>query len=78
MRLNDALNCGSPLVVSRGMGGVRLVDEYGCGLAFDVGDSVGHGNRMNGWRRMLLYMRLFGKSVMAASYISPRIASCVH
>lgn len=34
MRLNDALNCGAPLVVSRGMGGVKLVDSYGCGLSF--------------------------------------------
>lgn len=37
MRLNDALNCGAPLVVSRGMGGVSMVDEYGCGLAFSSG-----------------------------------------
>ena len=35
MRLNDALNCGAPLVVSRGMGGVKMVDDYGCGLAFE-------------------------------------------
>lgn len=39
MRLNDALNCGAPLVVSRGMGGVKLVDEYGCGLAFENADA---------------------------------------
>lgn len=35
MRLNDALNCGTPLVVSRGMGGVKMVDDYHCGLAFE-------------------------------------------
>jgi len=35
MRLNDALNCGAPLVVSRGMGGVKMVDDYGCGLSFE-------------------------------------------
>lgn len=40
MRLNDALNCGAPLVVSRGMGGVRMIDDYGCGLAFRNGDAV--------------------------------------
>ena len=39
MRLNDALNCGAPLVVSRGMGGVKMVDDYGCGLAFQSGDA---------------------------------------
>lgn len=35
MRLNDALNGGAPLIVSRGMGGVKLVDDYNCGLAFE-------------------------------------------
>lgn len=39
MRLNDALNCGAPLVISRGMGGVKMVDDYGCGLAFKNGDA---------------------------------------
>jgi len=40
MRLNDALQCGAPLVVSRGMGGVKLVDDYKCGAAFNNGDHV--------------------------------------
>ena len=39
MRLNDALNCGAPLVVSRGMGGVKMVDDYGCGLSFGNEDA---------------------------------------
>lgn len=38
MRLNDALNCGAPLVVSRGMGGVKMVDDCGCGMAFENED----------------------------------------
>lgn len=41
MRLNDALQCGSPIVVSRGMGGAKLVDDYGCGRAFYSEDYVG-------------------------------------
>ena len=41
MRLNDALNCGAPLVVSRGMGGVRMVDDHGCGISFSTGDAKG-------------------------------------
>lgn len=40
MRLNDAVQCGAPLVVSRGMGGAQLVDRYGCGLTFPAGDAV--------------------------------------
>ncbi len=35
MRLNDALNCGAPLVVSTGMGGVKMVNDLGCGLSFE-------------------------------------------
>lgn len=38
MRLNDVLQCGSPLIISRGMGGAKLIDDYQCGLAFDKGD----------------------------------------
>lgn len=38
MRLNDALQCGAPLVVNRGMGGAKLVDDYKCGLTFNKGD----------------------------------------
>ena len=34
MRLNDALNCGAPLVISCGMGGVKFVDDYKCGLSY--------------------------------------------
>lgn len=34
MRLNDVFQCGAPLIVNRGMGGVKLVDDYRCGLAF--------------------------------------------
>ena len=40
MRLNDALNCGAPLVVSSGMGGVKMVDDYGCGLSFKNQDAI--------------------------------------
>lgn len=39
MRLNDALQCGAPLAVSRGMGGVQLIDRYGCGFSFARGDA---------------------------------------
>lgn len=38
MRLNDVLQCGSPLIVSRGMGGAKLVNDYQCGLTFDRGN----------------------------------------
>ena len=40
MRLNDALNCGAPLVVSAGMGGVKMVKDHGCGLSFKNGNAA--------------------------------------
>ena len=40
MRINDALNAGSPLVVSRGMGGIKLVNDYGCGRSYYAGDAL--------------------------------------
>lgn len=39
MRINDALNCGAPLVVSRGVGAVKLIDDYGCGLVCRANDA---------------------------------------
>lgn len=41
MRLNDALNCGAPLLVSEGMGGAKLVRDYVCGSSFVRGDALG-------------------------------------
>ena len=40
MRINDALNAGAPLIVSRGMGGAKIVRDYGCGLTFNAGDAL--------------------------------------
>lgn len=38
MRLNDALQCGAPVLVSDGMGAVKLVNDYGVGLTFQSAD----------------------------------------
>jgi len=40
MRVNDALNCGAPSIVSRGMGASKLVLEHGLGSTFRAGESV--------------------------------------
>lgn len=41
MRLNDVLQCGAPLIVNRGMGGYKLIEDYGCGLTFEKDDYRG-------------------------------------
>ena len=40
MRVNDALNCGAPSIVGRGMGAHKLVLDYGLGATFHSGDAV--------------------------------------
>jgi glycosyltransferase involved in cell wall biosynthesis len=40
IRVNDALHCGAPILVSRGMGACQLVDEFGCGLSYNADDYV--------------------------------------
>lgn len=72
MRLNDALQCGAPLAVSRGMGGVQMVDEYGCGVSFDADDYVDLAYKL---KRMIedepFYLNCARKAFSAAKAISP-------
>ena len=72
MRLNDALQCGAPIVVSRGMGGVKMVDDYGCGMAFYNEDYVGLARQL---KRLVedkdLYDRVAQRAYDSALLISP-------
>ena len=72
MRLNDALLCGAPLIVNRGMGGFKLVDDYGCGLTFSRND---YKELANALERLIkdkqLYMRLADAAFVAASKVEP-------
>ena len=72
MRLNDALNCGAPLVVNRGMGGAALVDEYKCGLTFttaaELADCLERLARDEG-----LYAECAAHTVEAVAKTSPQV-----
>ena len=72
MRLNDVLQCGMPLAVSRGMGGVQLVDRYQCGVSFERED---YGDLANKLRTLALdeecYKRCASNAYEAATAISP-------
>lgn len=80
MRLNDALQCGAPIIVNRGMGGVKMVDEYGCGLAFDKNDY----KHLSEQLATLItsrdkYFEVAEKTYVAAKQISPQVkASEMH
>ena len=39
MRVNDALLCGAPILISTGMGAAKLVNDYGFGLSFRSEDA---------------------------------------
>lgn len=72
MRLNDALLCGAPLVVSRGMGGVQLVDRYGCGLAVRQDDPIDMADALEKLSRdESLYRDVSEKAILAARECSP-------
>lgn len=74
MRLNDALNCGAPLIVSRGMGGVKLINDFKCGLSFASGDAKGLADALE---RMATDDALYAECALAArsaaDEISPRV-----
>ena len=76
MRLNDVLNCGAPLVVSRGMGGAKLVDDYGCGATFQTGNSRQLADILE---KMISdkvhYSEILKKTAFAAEIIKPDIQS---
>jgi glycosyltransferase involved in cell wall biosynthesis len=37
IRVNDALNCGAPVIISNGMGSSTVVSQYKCGWVFRAG-----------------------------------------
>lgn len=72
MRLNDVLQCGAPLIVSRGMGGVKMVDEYKCGLAFSMNDFKGLALGLESIiKDVNLYLLLANNAYKAAKEVSP-------
>ena len=66
MRLNDALNCGSPLVVSTGMGGVKIVRDYGCGAIFNCGDERDLASKLRRLAEDVAYYNRCAESVKVA------------
>ena len=72
MRLNDVLQCGAPLIVNKGMGGYKLVHDFGCGLTFEKNDYKGLAGAI---KKMMtdeqLYLSFAEKAVNCVAFISP-------
>lgn len=74
MRLNDAVQCGAPIAVSSGMGGRKMVDEYGCGFVFERDNAEDLARQL---KRMIedetYYRNCASKATEAARQISPEV-----
>lgn len=74
MRLNDVLQCGAPLIVNEGMGGVKLVTDYDCGLSFEKNN---YKSLATALKKLITNKELYSKVAEAAynacSFISPEI-----
>lgn len=76
MRLNDSLQCGAPLIVNRGMGGVKMVDQYGCGMSFNRNDFIRLAEVIeNLITNKSLYLKISKNASTAARAVSPEHAA---
>lgn len=76
MRLNDALQCGAPLVVCKGMGGNKLVNDYECGYVFERYDYKELSKIIEGLiNDKEDYLRISNNAFEAAKMIEPNVAS---
>lgn len=76
MRLNDVLACGAPLIVNRGMGGCKMIDDFKCGLTFKRNDVDGLANCLE---RMIkdknFYLNMCQNAFDAVNAINPASAA---
>lgn len=72
MRLNDALQCGAPLIVNEGMGGRKLVDDYKCGFVFEKDNSYDLAMKIKSLiLDKNLYLQIASNAASAAIEIDP-------
>lgn len=78
MRLNDALQCGAPLIVNKGMGGYMMVEDYGCGLTFEKKEAKGLAEAIETLlSNKTLYLSVAEKAYNTANLITPEIKSAI-
>lgn len=72
MRLNDALQCGAPLIVNKGMGGFKLVEDFGCGLVFERNNHIALADALEKLiKNKDLYLQISNSAFKAAAMIEP-------
>jgi glycosyltransferase involved in cell wall biosynthesis len=70
IRVNDALHCGAPLLISRGMGADKLINDYNCGLCFHSNDHVDLANQLRRLMEDSNYYLSINDSLREASFQS--------
>jgi len=76
IRVNDALNCGAPLIVSDGMGVKKLVNEVYAGRIFKAGDPIALASMLfDLMTDPSMYLKVAADSANAFNKISPKAAS---
>ncbi|MBQ0049891.1 MAG: glycosyltransferase [Bacteroidales bacterium] len=74
MRLNDVLQCGSPLAINRGMGGCKLVDDYNCGFTFSRNNHIELANKLEYFiKDQKEYSSISEAAFSAAPQIAPNL-----
>lgn len=74
MRLNDVLQCGAPLIVNAGMGGTKMVKDYGCGMVFGRNDYNGLAAIIeNLILKKDLYCKIADSAYNAGRFIMPEV-----
>jgi glycosyltransferase involved in cell wall biosynthesis len=72
IRINDALHCGAPIIVSRGMGACQIVDDCGCGMSFNADDHVDLAWKLRGLiLDRQLYLKLSSRVLDASEQSMP-------
>lgn len=75
IRVNDAINCGCPVLVSRGMGASAIVEQFGCGAVFPPGDDQALARLIENSRMEQRWRSMVEAVAPAAEHIAPSVAA---
>lgn len=75
IRVNDAINCGCPVLASRGMGASAIVEQFGCGAVFPPGDDQALARLIENARMEECWRPMVEAVAPAAERIAPSTAA---
>jgi glycosyltransferase involved in cell wall biosynthesis len=75
IRVNDAINCGCPVLASRGMGASAIIEQFGCGAVFPPGDDQALARLIENSRTEECWRAMVEAVAPAADHIAPSTAA---